>query len=477
MEGLFEKMQEWLAVYGLTPETASRGYQSFAAPHFACPGDLEADRVSVKNPDMRRKPSLSLVMPSVPSQRWSCHSCGHCCRTLVIHLFDKDREKIDGQEWSGHIDVEPYVRAGGEFVLNKRSDGGCVFLDENNMCRIHARYGADAKPLACRIFPFSVRPVRRGWQASLRYDCPSAAASKGEGLDKAVEWLGPLLGQLYHVSPQEGTVDLRRGLRATREENATVVTRLMRWLDSGRLSLADRLIGAARITSTLTNATLENVRGKRLTELLDLLFAALAGECADRPAAPTERQRGMLRQLVFAHAEHLSLAELRAGGLSGLRRRGRQLIYARRFLKGKGRVPTLPGAREQVRFDAIESIASPLEGAEDIENLLGRYVTARLSSDSVFGRGYYGWPVLTGLAALWLSIAATGWLARHKAAMDGRDSICFDDAAHALGVVDRAATRSPALGTTAERIRLAYLSHHEGMARLVSFYAPLEQPA
>jgi len=424
---------------------------------------------------MGRSLPLTVFMPSVPGQQWSCHSCGHCCRTLVIHLFEDDRKKIDQQEWSGHLDVKPYVRVGRRYVLNKRLDGRCVFLAEDNRCGIHVRYGGDSKPLACKIFPFSVRPIARGWQASLRFDCPSAAASKGERLGSAAVWLQPLVELLNQVaSHADDSGHLRGGLRATSEEIETVVTRITRWLEDDRISFSMRLIGAGRITSTLMVATLEKVRGERLSELLELLIRALPGECATWPTVPTERQRGMLRQLVFAHAEHLSLGELRAGILSGIRRRGRQLIDARRFLKGKGRVPLLPGAHQPVDFNAIEGVSSSTERGGDIEDLVARYLAARLSGNSVFGGGYYGWPVLTGMAALWLSVAVTGWLARHQAAMNGRKSISFEDVANALGVVDRAATRSPALGTSVERIRLSYLSRDDGIARLVGCYAPVE---
>ena len=35
----------------------------------------------------------------------------------------------------------------------RRVDGRCVFLGADNMCRIHARFGHEKKPLVCRFFP------------------------------------------------------------------------------------------------------------------------------------------------------------------------------------------------------------------------------------------------------------------------------------------------------------------------------------
>ena len=156
--------------------------------------------------------SLPVLMPRMGDQRWSCQSCTRCCRDLVVHLFEKDRERIDKHGWRDRLQLAPYVRLGSGWVLNKREDGACVFLDEKGLCSIHVQQGADAKPFACRLYPFSVRPVRQGWQVSLRLDCPSAAASKGESLDRAGVWLGQLLNkhEMPHRFQNEKTPYLKR---------------------------------------------------------------------------------------------------------------------------------------------------------------------------------------------------------------------------------------------------------------------------
>ena len=56
----------------------------------------------------------------------------------------------------------------------------------------------------------------------------------------------------------------------------------------------------------------------------------------------------------------------------------------------------------------------------------------------------------------------------------GRTSIAFEDFALALGIVDRAATRLPALGTMTEKARVSYLVGDDGLARLMMAYAVLE---
>jgi len=418
---------------------------------------------------------LPVLLPVIDGQRWSCHSCGLCCRTLVGHLTDEERRRLDEQEWAQQLGVAPYVKIGRGWALNKQPDGACVFLDEQNRCKIHAKFGEADKPLACRIFPFSVRPVRGAWQASLRFDCPSVTASKGQALGGHRGWLGELAGEIEHGGESdEDVADFHRGVRATVEELRTLTGRLSRWLTHGELPMTNRLIGAARLTATLYGAKLRKVRGPRFAELLDLLLDALPRECATRPEPPTARQRAMLRQYAFAHAEHVSLAEMRSGLGGRWAKRWQQLHSAKQFLRGEGVVPNLPGFDTQVTFESVEAVGPAVEQGEEIADLTRRYLTARIEGRTVYGGGFYGWSVFAGLGALCLSTAAAGWLARYHAATARRTSISIEDFSLALGIVDRAATRLPALGTMTEKARVAYLMGDDGLARLMTAYAGLE---
>lgn len=415
---------------------------------------------------------LPVLMPNVAEQRWSCHSCGLCCRTLVGHLLDHERKRLEQQGWEEKLGVAPVVRVGRGYALNKRPDGACVFLDADNRCRIHAEEGEKAKPLACRIFPFSVRPTADGWQASLRFDCPSVIESKGDPIGRHRSLLRELTAMMGHARPANAAVDLQRGVRADAAELEAVTTRFVRWFSHNHLPMAQRLIGAARLTTTLEAATLKRLRGKRFVELLDLLFEALPAESAAPPAAATPRARGLLRQLAFAHAEHVTLAEL-TSGFSRFLRRWRQFRSAGRFRKGRGVVPMLPGVSGEARFAAVDAIEATPADCARVEDLLSRFLVARLEGRSVFGAGYYGWSVVNGLAALCLCVASAGWIARYIAAADGRTTFGFDDVGLALGIVDRAATRLPALGAVSERARIVYVIRDDGLARLLGDFSLL----
>ena len=412
-------------------------------------------------------------MPNVPEQRWSCHACTYCCKVPVAHISDEERRRIDEQGWAKKLGCTPYRRLQNQWVLNKTSEGTCVFLDEENRCRIHRDFGESAKPLSCRMFPFAPRLSDKGWQMSLRFDCPSMARSQGRPINAQVSELRPLVSTLEtSTGPRSGQPHLPGRLSATDRECRSVVEHFVRWLKRDDIEFGHRIQGAARVTATLSAASYKKVRGPRLDELLGLLFGVLADECVAPLEAPTPRQRGMLRQLTFAHTEHISLEDADRGVASRAWRRIAQLRTARRFLRGRGTIPAIKGIANVTTFDAVEACGGCTSDRDEVEEMLQRYLLARIESDSVFGAGYYGWPIFTGLGALWLALAVTGYLARCSAVHNQRTNSSLQDAVTALGMVDAAATRLPALGTTAERIRIAYLLQHNGIARLLFAYSP-----
>lgn len=390
----------------------------------------------------------------------------------MVHLFDADRAKIDEQGWVARLGVPPYLRLGRQTVLNKHSDGACVFLNAENQCSIHARFGEAAKPIACRMFPFSVRRVRVGWQASLRFDCPSVAESRGAGLTSHQTTLeATVRGFESTHRPADVAVALKHGRIATRIEQDALGEAVVRVLRDDSIAVDQRLIGLARVTATLAECNLAKVREERFAELVEILSQTLPSEAKAPTDPPGQKQGRLFRQLVFAHTEHVSLAQLRSRWPQKLGIRVGQLIRSRAFARGVGIVPPLPGCDGTATFEGVDAVLPDAADAGLIAEVWQRYLLMRVGSQSVFGAGYHGWPMLAGFSALWLAIAATGYVARWSAAADGRTSWGHDDLVWAIGVIDRTATRAPALGTLTERARIRALRADDGVARLLNRYA------
>ena len=130
---------------------------------------------------------MSLPVRSLPVlQNWDCHGCTDCCREYRVHVNADEKARIESQEWNNDPalkGVKILVWDGGWFTgqyrLNQRADGSCVFLDPKGGCRIHAKFSSEAKPLACRIYPFMLVPAGDHWRVGLRYACPSVTNDLG----------------------------------------------------------------------------------------------------------------------------------------------------------------------------------------------------------------------------------------------------------------------------------------------------------
>src|SRR5262245_45350268 len=120
-------------------------------------------------------PRPPLELPTI--QNWSCHNCGGCCRQHGIFITEAARVRIEKQGWgpdSGIPANQPlFVKEQSWFKkpwrrLAHQPDGACVFLNEQGLCRIHAKFGEEAKPLACRIYPYAFHPAGNKLAVSLR---------------------------------------------------------------------------------------------------------------------------------------------------------------------------------------------------------------------------------------------------------------------------------------------------------------------
>jgi len=412
---------------------------------------------------------LPVWMPSIPDQRWSCHSCTRCCRELVGDLREEDRRRLDEQQWESRLGVAPYLRVRNKWALNKWPDGRCVFLQDDGLCRIHVELGFDAKPFSCRIYPFTIVKAEGQWLTAWRFDCPSMARSQGADMASHISEEMPARGGARH---QE--VLLRRARPAAPEELHALLGALNTWLLDDSRPLAEVTAGAASLVDTLRESDLVAVRDDRFAELVGLLVPDLPRALEDiSPDPPTPRQQALFRQLVFAYTEHVTLEDIRSRRTRWLRRL-EQVRWAGRFRRGRGSVPPVAGVKRDVCFEAVQAIGPADVDGPQITAMLGRFLRMRVLSRYQFGPAYYGWPVLDGLRALWLVVPVVGWLARYLAAARRAERLTFQDAMEGLALVDGVIGRSPGLGIASERLRLDFLSGREGVCRLIRHWNPCQ---
>lgn len=426
----------------------------------------------------------TLKLPVI--QNWSCHNCGGCCREHLIEITQDEKTRIDQQGWSVTNDIPadrpPVVAHGTGWRLNHQDDGACVFLNSDGLCRIHARFGEDAKPLACRVYPFAVHPDGKALTVSLRFSCPSVVQNVGTPVRSR-----PDLPRL--------AAEITAGRKTETTPPAVHGAEHVEWGDIDRFvgafdeSLADESVHlAVRLMRILTwlelveQSTFAKVRGPRLDEYLSTMVRAARRAQPDNELPvlqPSRLGRVMFRLLVAQLLRH----DTAESGRTGMWNRIRLLRDGIRFTGGWGRIPRIPvppsvavafgdaeaDLPQHVRFRSVER---PFCGRnEQLDALMTRYLRVKVQGLHFCGAANFGMNVVDGFRALALMYPATQYIARVKAAAAGREALSLPDIQTSLATLDHNFGYSPALGTKAAIDRIRQLAKLQQVTRLCGWYS------
>lgn len=412
-------------------------------------------------------PPFALVTPP-GFQRYDCVGCGACCRgRFAIGVTAEERERILAQGWEDDPALAGktlFLPRGARFVTAYDADGACVFLDERGLCRIHAKFGEPAKPLACRVYPFRFIPEGRKVHAGIRYDCAEVACNRGRALTAHATAMRELLALALPAEAAElPPPPLFGHVRLGWDSIARLVEAVDSLLCAPSLDLPRRVAGCINLAALLRNPRLIELDEPAFAEFLRTVSAkVLEGAQADALArkAPPGMVRVAFRQLlgVYARADH-------RGAPPGLLHR---INVSFRMLLGLGRVPAVRPDLPAVPFAALEeSFGIPNEAAA--EPLL-RCLRMRLLSRGFFGVAFYGCDVLDGLDAMLFTYPLQLWFARCFAAGDGRATLTRGDTERAIELIDHQHGVSPILNLPTERTRLRFLCERTILRSLVVWY-------
>ena len=428
---------------------------------------------------MSKDRSLPILTLKVPEQRYSCRSCGRCCRHFTVQLRDEDIKRLDEQGWQDEFGEVPYHEFRGVPFLKQRADGACFFLQEDGRCLIHGKFGYTKKPIACQMFPFTLMPnsTEQAVQVGLSYACPSVIENHGVPLSEHRRDVGRMARALPELKRSNQTVkpiELVSGRAASHDELRLIEKGLDHWLSRVDIPMLQRLMGAVILTNAIADAVKHDFRDYDFEDMFESAFSQLEEELPHlEPEPPTAKQMKQLRQSVFAHVEDPKIAEMKEAGYR--KKVTSQLRTNHIFSRGKGALPIEIGDDwpNPLYFEMVDGVgpATSDEERPAIDFLFMRYLRSRILGGRTYGSGYYGFPVVSGLKALWLMTAVTSWLARLHAGANGRDCVSFIDVEAALLRTDRTAGRAPWLGGKAERMREKFFSAENGYLRLCRAYA------
>jgi lysine-N-methylase len=390
-------------------------------------------------------------------------------------VTEDERERIVKQDWAkdtamAGIEVVVWDPKTKGWRLNHRGDGACVLLDENNRCRIHAKFGEPAKPMACRIYPFVLVPAGDHWRVGLRFSCPSVGRNSGKRVSEQWRDLAEYAG-LMETDAATPPRDLPPPELQTRQQVPWVELyrfneAIVRLLQRPGLALERKLRVIHALAETCRKARFESVTGKRLEEFLEVVSAALLEEVpADAYAVG---KPGWVGRMVFRQIAALYCRKdlgLNKGAVAG---RGRIALAkaAWRFARGTGLVPQLHGLMPTAATfrQAEEPVGT---WPEECETLLTRFYQIKVDSMQFAGPTNFKLEYWLGLDSLLFTYPIILWLARVIA----QDRPHAEALATALRLVDDNFGFNPLYGPARQRWTLGMLNTKQELPKLIAWYS------
>ncbi len=419
---------------------------------------------------------LPLELPTL--QNWSCHNCGGCCRVHAIDITDAEHDRIVAQNWTvadGIPAGQPLFEVTGPpwrrtYRLAHQPDGACVFLDERGLCRIHGKFGEPAKPLACRLYPYTFHPLGKKVAVSLRFSCPSVVANLGRPVTDQKRDLQELEDLV--VPPEADRMPapaISSGQRLDWPDFLRIVRHLESVLADGQSPLIVRLLRGVWLASMLGQTQFDKIQGSRIDDLCELLIASAAEEVPTNPAqipCPSSIGQTQFRLLAAQYARRDSFIDVKLGW----KRRWDLLRAAIRIARGRGNLPgTLEPALGAVPFEALEQPFGPWP--EQTAEIFIRYLRVKVHALHFCGPAFYHIPLSEGFLSLALVVPAAFWIARWRAATAGRTSLATDDIIQSLAAADHNHGFSPIVGKRSFRSRLRMLERLEDIPKLIAWYS------
>ncbi|MBS7250480.1 MAG: YkgJ family cysteine cluster protein [Candidatus Freyarchaeota archaeon] len=115
--------------------------------------------------------------------RFQCQKCSRCCRHTEkaprrILLSVLDLLRIEKNLGLNRENFAENIQGPHPFTfLMKMVNGKCIFLDENNTCKIY-----EFRPLICRCYPFWIEKQGNKFEFKASSDCPGIG--RGNILEK-----------------------------------------------------------------------------------------------------------------------------------------------------------------------------------------------------------------------------------------------------------------------------------------------------
>jgi Fe-S-cluster containining protein len=147
---------------------------------------------------------------------FECTGCGNCCLRWPVPATEEDYTRILALARQVDIGSQPEATLFRKmpvasavdkleqfsYTLEKQANGNCAFLTEEKRCRLHTEFGAEAKPGMCQLFPYTFTDAPDGYYASVSFASTGVLLNSGKALSEQEEFLRSRLTLFKRLFPK-----------------------------------------------------------------------------------------------------------------------------------------------------------------------------------------------------------------------------------------------------------------------------------
>ena len=376
----------------------------------------------------------SFVVPE--SARYECLRCGDSCRGWRIALGPGESDRIQALDWSGRAEELVGARVvrgrGKRAALAQRPDGSCVFLGDRQQCVIHEHFGAAAKPLVCRLYPFGFLPVGDRIAVDVSFACRAVANDHGPLVRERIPEWASLLG------------DSEPGPPSHRFSKKYVVEPALLWelefrlvalLEDESRSLLERVRAVSEYVRLALTADPSTPAAAKLREVM---AEALPRQLRERPldAAMDDTQRAVFHHLLFLHLNPTPPELEPSSGRARKREVARRVEAADGYRSGVAR-PWLANEPLEVTFDDVAAVGPGCLLEKEGASRVSRFLVAKIVGQAFLREGERTLAFVKAVPRLLVFAPMVAWTARALAAARGSSAVGLEDVRDAIRRLDR----------------------------------------
>lgn len=413
--------------------------------------------------------SLPIVLLD-QNEQWDCHQCGHCCRGSVIPLSTDDYKRLRSQQW----DKQPEFRhtrlltsfpgAESKYRIAHQADGACIFLSEEGLCRIHSKFGIEAKPTVCRTFPLQLVAHEHQAIVTVRRACPSAAADLGNPVSKHLPFVKQMAREQRLSTDAIAAPILKSGERRDWKTMRAVLESVGGLLRDDRYPPVRRLVHALQFATLLEAAKTRRLRDEQIVELAHTL-----AELAPEESKPffSDRQEPKAYSKILFRLAAITCARLHPECQHRATWTARwQLAQAAwSAVRGTGATPTIGKCFPAAQLEELDRPFGAMR--PEIYRPLTRYFETTAESFLYAIADRKGWSVIESIRGLAILFPIGLWM--HKWLSHGGEPN-VQNMLHVIVALDRSQGYA-ALSGPQHRWRLSTMSGNSELEKLVVWYA------